>query len=283
MTSSRVYAAGRSFSDVEYSRVGGQSLRLDAYVPASEDPVPAVIIVHGGAWVTGDRKHSVEPLFKPLAAAGFAWFSISYRLANTADPAGLAAMAGSTALLGNAVEDVRAAVAYVRKHAAEYRIDPNRIALVGESAGAQLAAMAALKPGPGQDVSAVVALYCPSDLVSLVQNTAMIPDSIRQAVRGTAFADILMTHLRELSPLYWVHKGAPPFLLIHGTADRLVPFRQSVQFCSALENAGSACQLVPIEGAGHGLRWWESDGHSKLYKIEMVHWLSRQLSMPLAD
>src|SRR5271169_2429417 len=68
--------------DIEYGRAGGYSLRLDADVPDGAGPFPAAIIVHGGAWVAGDRKRSVEPLFQPLSSHGFAWFSISYRLAN---------------------------------------------------------------------------------------------------------------------------------------------------------------------------------------------------------
>ncbi|MFZ3341163.1 MAG: alpha/beta hydrolase, partial [Terriglobales bacterium] len=147
-------ASGRSYADVEYSRPSGYSLQLDAHIPAGHGPFPAVIIVHGGAWVTGDRKRSVAPLFQPLSNAGFAWFSISYRLANVIDSKTIPTIAASAALLGGAVDDVRSAVAYVRTHAAEYNIDPNRIALVGESAGAQLSAVAALKPWPNGAVQA---------------------------------------------------------------------------------------------------------------------------------
>ncbi|MGD1090726.1 MAG: alpha/beta hydrolase [Bryobacteraceae bacterium] len=276
-------AGGISFSDVEFGHPGGYSLKMDADVPEGDGPFPAVVIVHGGAWVTGDRKRSVEPLFSPLANAGLAWFSISYRMANMADPKSTPTLAASAALLGGAVDDVRSAVAYIRTHASDYHIDPDRIALIGESAGAQLAAMAALRPGQNGAVKAVVAFYCPSDLVTLVQTMPLIPDSLRRAVQGTPFEGILLAYLRELSPINWVRENAPPFLLIHGTADQIVPFQQSVDLCAAMHKSGSACELYPVEGAGHGLRWWESANRMTAYKKRMVDWLTQELTTSKAQ
>lgn len=283
MAASSVRAGGAFYTDVEYSRPDGYSLRLDAHVPEGDGPFPAVVIVHGGAWVTGDRKRSVEPLFKPLSDGGFAWFSISYRLANMAEPRSIPSFAASAALLGGAVEDVRAAVAFVRTHASEYNVDPNRIALLGESAGAQLAAVAALKPGQNGGVQAVVGFYCPSDLVTLVQTMPMIPDSIRRAVKGTPLEEMLMAFLRELSPIRWVREDAPPFLMIHGTADTVVPYQQSVDLCAAMRKTGSTCDLFPVEGGGHGLRWWEPARRLTVYKHEMVRWLTQQLTTSKAN
>ncbi len=144
------------------------------------------------------------------------------------------------------MDDVRRAVAFVKQHAVEYQVNPDRIALIGESAGAQLAAMAALKPSPSGSVGAVVGFYCPSDLVTLVQTMPFIPDSLRQVVRGTTFEDLMLGYLREQSPLNAVHTGAPPFLLIHGTVDTVVPFQQSVDMCNKLRKAGSTCELYPV-------------------------------------
>jgi len=271
-------AGGKSYADVEYGRATGYGLLLDAHVPEGHGPFPAVILVHGGAWVTGDRKRSVEPLFRPLSDAGFAWFSISYRLSNVANPKSTPTVAASAALLGGAVDDVRAAVDYVRMHASNYNIDPHRIALVGESAGAQLAAVAALKPWPDGAVQAVVGFYCPSDLAGLIQTMPMIPASLRRAVKGTPFEAMLGAYLREQSPINWVREDAPPFLLIHGTADTVVPFQQSVDFCSALRKAGSSCDLYPVNGGGHGLRWWEPAERLTEYKPYMVRWLSQELT-----
>jgi len=275
-------AGGKSYTDVEFSRPSGYSLQLDAHVPDGDGPFPAAILVHGGAWVSGDRKRAVAPLFQPLSDAGFAWFSISYRLANPIEPKSTPTIAASAALLGGAVDDVRAAVAYVRTHAAEYNIDPHRIALIGESSGAQLSAMAALKPWPNGDVQAVVAFYCPSDLVAMIETMPMIPDTLHRAVNGTRFEEIMAGYLRELSPMHWVREDAPPFLLIHGTADTVVPFQQSVDFCSALRKSGSTCELYPVNGGGHGLRWWEPAKRLTLYKGRMAQWLTEQLAAPKA-
>ena len=271
-------ATGRSefLENIEYGRADGMSLQMDAHIPEGHGPFPAAIIVHGGGWVRGDRKYTVQPLFRPLSDAGFAWFSISYRLANDLAGGHGQNNVASALMLGAAIDDVRQAVSYVKAHASEYRVDPSRIALIGESAGAQLASMAALKPGPNGSVRAVVALYSPSDLADLAQTSRHIPESVRQAIKGTPFADILVAGLRNLSPINFVSAGMPPFFLIHGTADTLVPFEQSERMCTRIREAGGSCELFPVKGGGHGIRWWESD-HRTAYKQHMIHWLEKEL------
>jgi acetyl esterase len=259
--------AAETHEDVEYSQAEGRSLRFDASIPDGTGPFAAAIIVHGGGWVGGNRRIDVAPLFKPLSDAGIAWFSISYRLAT--DPLHF----------GVAVHDVEAAVRFVKEHAAEYRIDPDRIALIGESAGGQLAAMAALNNAPGTSVKAVVALYTPTDLVALLKTSNLIPSSIRNAVVGTPFEGLLVARLAQLSPIEKVRQGMPPFLLIHGTADTLVPFAQSRAMCIRMQAAGASCDLFRVPGAGHGMRRWEGSPEiSGPYKIEMIRWLSEQLA-----
>lgn len=263
--------------NIEYGQAGGTRLSLDARIPEGKGPFPAAIIVHGGAWVTGDRRNSVLPLFEPLYDARIASFSISYRLArHGTDGFRLPESFSQFLNFGSAIDDVRQAVAYVKNHAAEYRVDPARIALIGESAGAQLASMAALRPGPTGAVRAVVAFYGPSDLVRLVETSDWIPDQLRQALKGTAFETMLVGGLRELSPVNWVSKQAPPFLLIHGTADGLVPFDQSQDLCDKLHAAGGHCKIYAVKGGQHGVKWWESEGLTD-YKPKMVHWLEHEL------
>ena len=266
---------GVLLENVEYGRAGDFSLRMDACIPNGPGPFPGVIIVHGGGWVRGDRSVGVDPLFKPLSDGGFAWFSISYRLAHEVTGSTVHNFPSSL-FLGGAVEDVRQAIAHVKAHAREYKTDPARIALVGESAGAQLASMAALKPAENGSVAAVVALYCPSDLVALAKTMPQIPNSVRQAVARTPWADLLLAGLRNLSPINYVRKDMPPFLLIHGTADALVPFDQSVQMCCKIRQSGASCELYPVDGAGHGICWWESV-HPTAYKQHMIAWLDKQL------
>src|ERR1700683_1186511 len=102
--------------DVEYTRPGGVSVKLDAHIPPGNGPFPAVILVHGGGWSEGDKTGKfIQPLFCPLDQPGFVWFSINYRLApQFAFPA--------------PAEDLEAAVRFVKQHAQEYKVNPARIA-----------------------------------------------------------------------------------------------------------------------------------------------------------
>jgi alpha-L-fucosidase 2 len=236
---------------------------MDMSVPAGNGPFPAVIIVHGGGWIGGSREFSVQPLFDPLAKAGFAWFSISYRLA--------------TDLLqfGVAVDDVQAAIKHVKANAAKYNIDPDRIAVLGESAGAHLAALA-VERSPGS-VAAVVAMYPPTDLVALAENARAIPDSIRQMVRAAGMEQLIRGYLREMSPIEHITPGLPPFLLVHGTADTVVPFDQSERMLKALKAAGNQAELITVKGGGHGLRGWERSNELASYRRSMIEWLQRTL------
>jgi acetyl esterase len=231
--------------------------------PQGVGPFRAAIIVHGGGWVAGDRKWNVEPLFRPLLDAGFVCFSISYRLAK------------QMALFGTAVEDVERAVGYVQAHAVEFNVDRAKIVLVGESAGAQLAAMAAL----GRNVSgikAVVGLYTPTDLEQLARSSPVLPDLLRQGMQGSPLEGVIVGRLREFSPIRHVRAGIPPFLLIHGTADALVPFDQSQNMCRAIRKAGGECDLLAVKGGGHGIRRWESAGLTS-YKRLMIGWLNKRV------
>lgn len=253
--------------DIEYSLVNGVSLRMDASIPANATRVPAVIIVHGGGWVGGDRRFMVEPLFQPLTDAGFAWFSIDYRLVT------------NVAQFGLGIEDVESAVRFIRSHASEFRINPDRLALLGESAGGQLAAMAALRLSERDTVKAVVALYTPTDLVSLMQNSNYIPSEIRSSVQGTPWEKLILAGLAQLSPIENVKRDMPPFLFIHGTGDRLVPFQQSTAMCRRMKEAGASCEVYPVEGAGHGIRWWESMHRYASYKQKITDWLREKLAV----
>jgi acetyl esterase len=254
--------------NIEFARVEGTSLHLDACIPQAVTSAPAAIIVHGGGWVRGNREIDVAPLFKPLSDAGFAWFSIDYRLAT------------DVTQFGAGIDDVEQAVRFVDAHAAEFHIDPARIALIGESAGGQLAAMAALRRS-APAVQAVVALYAPTDLVTLVKDSDYIPARIRQSVQGTPWEALLMAGLAQLSPINNVRRDMPAFLFIHGTDDPLVPFAQSRDMCARMRSAGASCEVFPVEGAGHGIRWWESyPEFSVAYKRKMIQWLRNQLEQP---
>jgi alpha-L-fucosidase 2 len=260
--------SGEAQHNIRYGDADGAAFYMDAAIPPGAGPFPAAIIVHGGGWVRGDRRVDVGPLFGPVLSADIAWFSIDYRLS------------GDISQFGAAIEDVQNAVRFVKRHAPEYRVDPDRIALIGESAGGQLAAMAALENAPGTQVRAVVALYAPTDLVRLAQTSNFVPSQIRDSLRGTPFESLILARLQQLSPIDHVRPGAPPFLLIHGTADNLVPISQSHSMCDRLKAAGASCELYPVQGGGHGIRWWEASHpqEAAAYKREMVRWLKQELT-----
>jgi dipeptidyl aminopeptidase/acylaminoacyl peptidase len=139
--------------------------------------------------------------------------------------------------------------------------------------------MAALRPDADGAVKGVVAFYTPSDLENLARTSAMIPDSVRDAVKGTLFDDLLMAGLKQFSPVNYVSASSPPFLLIHGTDDDVVPIAQSERFCNKLRASGVACDLYPVIGGAHGIRSWESY-RLTTYKTMMVRWLEQKLARP---
>src|SRR4026209_1058706 len=129
--------------DIVYRRVNGVTLALDACVQQTGDRRPAVVVLHGGGWDTGSRVALTGQFLALLTRAGYNWFSVDYRLSGLAQ-------------FTEAVDDIRAAVEFVRCHAAEFRIDPDNIALLGEDAGAQLALWLGAEPPNG--VRAVVSI-----------------------------------------------------------------------------------------------------------------------------
>lgn len=262
-------AGAAQYTDIEYGRAGGESLRLDAAIPDGPGPFAAVILVHGGGWTGGDKsggpkKAYIAPLHGPLQQAGLAWFSINYRLAPKHPyPACL--------------DDVLTAVRWVKAHAAEYRIDPDRIGLSGESAGGHLVALAAIRADTGARVAAVIPIYGRFDLTDQFQPGAVLRGNTA-ALLGRAVLDETAHALaREASPLLHVKAGLPPFLLVHGSADTTVPYDQSVQLQTKLRAQGVPCDFLTITGGIHGMVTW--DKVAPTYKQDIVAWIARTLQV----
>src|SRR5262249_20985417 len=131
--------------------------------------------------------------------------------------------------------------------------------------------------GTGSNLKALVTLYAPMDLEQVAGALELIPESLRRAAMGTPLDGMLLARMRDLSPLRHVGPGMPPFLLIHGTADTMVPFEQSRTMCQAVRQAGGECDLLAVKGGGHGLRRWEAAGLTS-YKRLMVEWLKKRVS-----
>lgn len=254
-------------NDIEFARPGGVPLTLDASVPDGRGPFAAVIVVHGGGWTNGSKRSYEKPLLPVLTAAGFAWFTINYRLApQHRYPA--------------ALEDVEAAIRWVKSHAREFKVDPRRIALMGESAGGHLVALASVRATKETRVAAVVDFYGPHDLVRRESERGEVGRNLRQFLGIDRLDEAGIAKLREASPATYVKQGLPPFLFIHGTKDAAVPYDQSPLMCAKLKAAGNRCEVFTVEDAPHGIGPWEQNPAWQAYKPKMVEWLRATLGKP---
>ena len=249
--------------DVEFARRGGQSLLLDASIPDGPGPFPAVILVHGGGFATGNKTTYITPIFAPLTDAQFAWFSIDYRL-------------GPGAQLPAPMDDVISALEWLHRHAPDYKVDPKRIALLGESAGAYLVDYAAIAARKKIVPAAVVSFYGPHDLT--YEHSG---ETVNSGVAGLTGVHIFdadgANKLRAVSPYYMLRERLPPFLLVHGDADQMVPYEQSTRFCKALQERGDECELYTVTGGLHGMGAWEKHTDQWAYKSKVVEWLRQKL------
>mgnify|MGYP001551863058 FL=1 len=208
--------------DIQYAAPGGVPLLLDARIPDGAGPFPAVVIVHGGGWGGGRKNdpNEVGPMLDPLTEGGIAWFSVNYRLSGQAHyPA--------------CVEDVEAAVQWVKAHAKDYRVDPAKVAISGDSAGGHVVDMVAVRATPDKPerhLVAVISFYGPNDLVedSFRRNG---PSPSLQRLFGippTTLDTPTVKLLQAASPMAFVSTDLPPFLLLRGTADQSVDYPGSV-------------------------------------------------------
>jgi len=274
-----LWAAPADQQGLEFAHPGVKPLLLDLHIPDGPGPFPAAILIHGGGFDGGSRGTNVRPLFEPLSDAGFAWFSIDYRLAPEAH-------------FPEAIADVNSAIRWVKAHSAEYHLDPRKMAIIGESAGGFLVNYAGTHDTPDTRIAAVVDFYGPVDYEQVADQRRDHPERFnvasinRHAANGGGIHffgaeqldDAGRAKLRAVAPLAAVHKGMPPFLCIHGTNDDQVPYEQSTEMCDAMHKAGVACELITIEGGGHGMSGWRA-AEMQHWKPEMIAWLKTTLKV----
>ncbi|MFD2081794.1 alpha/beta hydrolase [Actinopolymorpha cephalotaxi] len=244
-------------SPVRYGMVPGLpvwqgALHLDLLMPTPRPSTraPTVVYLHGGGWRDGYRSHGLYPWHSPLLAVhGFVVANVSYRLSGQAPfPA--------------QIHDVKVAVRWLRANASDYGIDPDRVGIWGDSAGGQLAALAATtaeredlegncgSPGWPSAVQAAVVRCAPSDFLTLPQEDWQ--DEVLDPFFGGPLAKT--ADLRRLaSPAAQVRKGVPPFLVVHGTDDETVPFDQAESLVRALRAQEGEVEFHAMEGVHHNL------------------------------
>jgi acetyl esterase/lipase len=222
------------------------------------------MLVHGGGWGSGDKYKDMLPVFEPLTKGGFLWVSVNYRLApRDRWPACL--------------DDVKAAVRWVKSHAAEYRGDPKRVAILGHSAGGQLAFMTAATGGEAEGVQAVVGIAPVTDALQDLEARGGFSKAMQDLLDHPkeVGGEPGLALLRSVSPINFVHAGMAPVLILHGTGDKTVPLAQSTAMRDKLEKLKVPCELVTIEGAPHNFAQWPQRPVD--YREALVGWLKKTL------
>ena len=262
----------RSFLDIQYAEAS-PTQKLDLYLPEDgQGPFPTVVFVHGGAFMFGDKAENQLMPFLFGLYRGYAVAGVNYRLSGEACfPAGL--------------QDVKAAIRYLRANADRYNLDPGRFAAGGGSAGGNLSAMVCVtgntsrfddealgNPGVSSAVQAGVIWFPPTDFSlmdgQIAENGFGAPDhsdseSPESKYLGGTVASLPEEAVQAANPMTYVHSEVPPMLIQHGRKDRLVPYQQSVIFAEKISAVAGPdkVRLDLLEHAEHADIWFETVGN----------------------
>jgi acetyl esterase/lipase len=265
----------RELRDLAYGPHGERNL-LDLYLPdESASPRPLVVCIHGGGWA-GGGKEAYEWMGRSLAGHGFAAASITYRF-------------WPQWLCPAAMDDAQRAVRWLRRHAAQYRLDPARVGAIGGSAGAHLAAYLGLTETRDNTdpelaaypsrVQCVVDCYGPVDFVAMM-NSASAP--IVEGFIGKPLTPATEAEYRQASPFHLVPRDLPPFLIVHGALDTGesmgdVPIGVSAAFHEKLRQAGGDSAFIRLETAPHGFSGDPESEHTQRMWAAAVPFLEKHL------
>lgn len=245
--------------DLAYIPNGDPAQKLDLYLPArpADQPLPLIVHIHGGGWRGGNK---FPCPVSSMVLKGYVVASIEYRFSQKA-------------VFPVQIQDCQAALRWLRAHSKEYNLDPNRVGVIGASAGGHLSALVgtaggkkAFAPIGGHEdqsdrVQAVCDIYGPADFTTVVQQADAdknVKNIFNFNLRGDPYSLLIGAPLEEkaksqaVSPVHYVSKDSPPFLILHGTHDTLVPYAQSEQLAAALKAKGVEAWLQKLPGSGHG-------------------------------
>jgi len=244
-----------AMTEVVLKKVNNEEVKLFYIKPTNNQSTKnrtAVVWIHGGGW-TGGITESFFPHARYFASRGAVGFCIQYRLVK----------ADGNVTVGDCLADCKLAIRYIREHAAELGIDPNKIIVMGDSAGGHLASCLGTivgfdDPTDNLKISAVpnaMVLYNPlSDFTTSVFINRIIGGAAldkKPSPENLIPNEEQIKLAKKLSPLYNVHKNQPPTLVLHGTDDKVILPEQSVQFAKAMKNAGNQCELILLPNTTH--------------------------------
>ncbi len=249
----------RMEKDIAYIPGGDEAQKLDLYLPEkpADKPMPLIVHIHGGAWRAGSK---FPCPVTHMALKGYAVASVEYRFSQKA-------------VFPAQIQDCQAAIRWLRANSAKYHFDPARVGVVGGSAGGHLSALVGTAGGKkafpligghedqSDRVQAVCDIFGPADFTTVMQqadadrNVKNIfefnsPTDPYSLLIGAKLDD--KPKARAVSPVHYVSKDNPPFLILHGTHDALVPYAQSEQFAAALKAMGVEVWFQKLPGSGHG-------------------------------
>jgi acetyl esterase/lipase len=244
------------YRDLVYVAGGHPRQKLDLYLPqapgAGSRTLPLILWIHGGAFRMGSKEDKVPLTYLDR---GYAVASINYRLSQHA-------------LFPAQIEDCKSAVRWLRKHAVRFGLDSGRFAAWGESAGGHLAAMLGVcgerrefDLGENLEVSsrvaAVVDYFGPTDFLQM--DAHRLPGGMVHDASDSPESELVGGAIQQnpqkaarANPVRYAGPSAPPFLIVHGDQDPLVPYHQSVLLASALKEAGAPVTFYTVKGGGHG-------------------------------
>lgn len=245
--------------DLSYIPDGDSAQKLDLYLPEQvpDKPMPLIVHIHGGGW-RGGNKYPCPVV--GMVRHGYAVASVEYRFSQKA-------------LFPAQIQDCQAAIRWLRANSMKYSIDPERVGVIGASAGGHLSALVGVTGGKrafepiggnaefSDRISAVCDYFGPTNFYSVVQQAAEdknIANIFRFNTPSDPYSSLIGTKLDDqaksaaVSPIHYVSADCPPVLILHGTHDALVPYAQSEEFATALKQKGVAVWLQKFSGSGHG-------------------------------
>lgn len=253
--------------NVTYAKLGDTSLQMDVYKPApSKKPTAAVVVIHGGAWMGGQRQ-DMAALSKLISEKGMLAATVSYRLAPKSTWPAM-------------IDDVQTAVRYLRANAKEYNIDPKRIGAAGASAGGHLSLMLGVRdtrdkgtllyPKYSSKVSAVFDIFGPTDFSDFPKDF----DGMFAIVLGKPRKDAA-SEIKDASPIVFVDKHSAPVFIYQGMSDPLVNFNQSKKLEALYKKLGLKVEAVYLDGIGHEFK--QDDQRCVDAMLKGVDFLAKQL------